>query len=282
MRSFFPSFLCAIWIGCFLSSVSFAEDILADDQKPDFTQVYHVFDKDDVDMIATVTYLYEDHPKLSVKSVYPQLESDIENDNITQFNSLVKEVVDNEIDDFKNRIEQYGETPKKSAKKLRKNTLTIDFSASGLTSNNNQILSIRLTIQGYIAGIAHPYHKYAVINYNLSTNQKIELTDLFNSDTEYLSLLSQYIQEQRHNHFSSQLMQREIEDYKNWNLKPNGLFITLDEDQASSHLDGTQNILIPYSHLKPIISSHSLLAKCLKRKNCVQKNLLTGGFIDEL
>ena len=198
----------------------------------------------------------------------------------------MKETVNNEIDDFKNQVKQSQEFQKNLPKNLRKNTLNIDFNASALTGGNDHILSIRLSMQAYIGGMAHPSLKHVVINYNLDTNQKMELSDLFTPESDYLSVLAEYASDL----LARRLMDKQMlmegtrpnpENYKNWNLKPTGLLITFDETQVAPYVNGTQTVLIPYAKLKKIISPQSILAQCIRRKNCVRNHLLTGGFIDE-
>jgi Protein of unknown function (DUF3298) len=263
---------------------AFAEDDLSNNEVKDRTQVYHVFDEDDVDLIARVTYRY--YPQITIKSVYPQLESDNDTQNLDDFNSLIMDTVDNLIDNFKSQIKQ-DQNLQTLPKKLQNSTLNIDFNSAGITANQDHILSIRLNVQSYIGGMAHPAHQHVVINYNLSINQKMELQDLFLPDSDYLSVIAEYVRTA----LSRRLMDKEMletgtaptpDNYKNWNLQAKGLLITFDEGQVTPYVAGSQAVLIPYSQLKKIISPDSPLAKCIKRKYCVQKNVVTGGFIDQI
>ena len=57
---------------------------------------------------------------------------------------------------------------------------------------DNHIISIRFSLQGYLAGMAHPYHIHKSITFDLDDNQQIDLSDLFQSDSNYLDVIANY------------------------------------------------------------------------------------------
>ncbi|HEX4045792.1 MAG TPA: RsiV family protein, partial [Gammaproteobacteria bacterium] len=135
---------------------------------------------------------------------------------------------------------------------------------------------------------AHPYHHHFVLNYDLKNNQPLELGMLFNPNADYLTVLSTYTQMTLSNrHLPDKEMiaagtAPKPENFRNWNIKPNGLLITFDEYQVAPYVNGTQTVLVPYSFLKSILNPTSPVTACvIHKKQCSRSNLLTGGFIDE-
>lgn len=253
--------------------------------KKDHTPTYHIYA--DINMKSTVKY--DNEKKIVMKYVYPQLTSETPDEFIDTFNTQILDIKDQITAEFKQKVQENEPTLKLLPKELAKgnNNLQVDYDSSTVESGDNYIVSIRFSISGMIVGMAHPYHYYRVFNYNLDTGEQIELNQLFNADADYLAVLSNYTRGELEKRLSDKEMIAEgtspkTENFKNWNVKPNGLLITFEETQVAPYVDGAQTVLIPYSVLKPIIAKDAVIAGCIKhRKSCANSNLLTGGFIDE-
>lgn len=245
----------------------------------DFTPIFHV--AKDIDLISTLKFIYA-QPKITIKSVFPQLQGFAE--TVEPFNQIVGNLVQQEMIDFQKQV--IARHPQADFEKNAKNDLYIDFDSSVIKPNQNHIMSFRFAVQGYIVGEKHPYHYHRVLNYDLENNRVIELSDLFKPNANYLVVLSNYCRKILFKRFEN--MEFLIgtganpENFRNWNIKPNGLFITFDDAQLSTSVNGTQTVLVPYSVLKNLLLPTSPIAPCFKGKNsCLRNNLLTGGFIDE-
>ena len=256
-----------------------------DDSAEDKKQIYHI--TKDISLIPTVKIQY-DKPRVVAKAVYPLIESDMAtDDNIDNFNRIIDSLIQEEISNFSKQVKNNQDVQANLDRSKIKNDLNIDFDASIVNTNKNPIVSIRFTIQGYIAGMAHPYHFHRVVNYDLHNGQELTLADLFKRDSNYLTVISDYTR----NALSRRLKDKEMvaqgtapkeENFKNWNINPHGLLITFDEAQVAPYVHGTQSVIIPYAVLKKILLPDSAVSGCLlHRKRCLQNNLLTGGFIDE-
>lgn len=250
----------------------------------DDTQIFHVYG--DVDLISTLKFQYG-RPRIVIKSVYPQLASDEPNEGVDAFNQLVLDLIDKKISAYKKQVEENQEAQKNIPKAQLKNDLYLDYDASFIQSGKRPIISIRFSVQGYIGGMAHPYHHHFVLNYDLDNREQIDLNDLFKPDTDYLETLSDFTRSvlSRRLHDQHQIMEGttpSADNFKNWNIKPNGLLITFDEYQVAPYIYGAQTVLVPYSVLKQIIDPDSPIAACvMNKRRCARNNLLTGGFIDE-
>lgn len=267
-----------------ISTPVLAEDSADDSTGRDDTKVYHVYD--DVELVSTHKIQY-DKPRIVVKSVYPQLQSDTIKDSVETFNQLVIDLAQDKISEFKAQVIANQEAQQNLPAYQRRNDLYLDYDSSFIQSGKNPIISIRFSDQGYIAGMAHPYHHHFVLNYDLNNNEKINLDDLFSPDADYLPVLSSYTSSVLNRRLRDKQMIADgtapkPENFKNWNIKPNGLLFTFDEYQVAPYVNGAQTVLVPYSILKKMIDPDSLIANCVtNKKRCSRSNVLTGGFIDE-
>lgn len=268
------------------SVVAFADDIIIDDSTPTkkLQQIFPIYG--DVNLLPTTRILY-DKPRIITKIVYPKIESVTQDDNINQFNDAVTELTNGLADEYKKQVADLKDVQASLPKSELHNNLTIDFDSSTINANEAPIISIRFSAQGYIAGNAHPYHTYRVLNYDLDGGERIELTDLFKADSNYLEVLSEYSRSVLSRKLSDKNMINEgtepkPENFQNWNIKPYGLMITFNEYQVAPYVNGPQTVLIPFSAIKGMLASDTALANCLKhQKRCFRNRLLTGGFIDE-
>jgi hypothetical protein len=135
-----------------------------------------------------------------------------------------------------------------------------------LLSPPGDIYSLKFTMAGYFDGAAHPYHYNKTLNYDLEAGQQLRLADLFLPDADPLPLIAEICK--------TELSKRDIafdsfstgadptdENYRNWNITPDGLLITFDEYQVAPYAAGPQTVLIPYSQLSAIIKPDGPLAR---------------------
>lgn len=119
----------------------------------------------------------------------------------------------------------------------------------------------------YAAGAAHPGHYSYAINYDLRQGRLIELGDLFKPDAAYLAAISATC--------IADLKERGVlawedgalpkaENYKTWNITPDGLQITFDEYQVTAYAMGPQTVIIPYAKLIDMARTDGPLAPFLK------------------
>ncbi len=54
-----------------------------------------------------------------------------------------------------------------------------------------------------------------------------------------------------------------VQNYRNWNITPNGLMITFDEYQVAPYAAGPQTVVIPYKALGQILEPDGPLASLL-------------------
>lgn len=274
--------LLALFIVSHLLMPVFAYD---DNTGRDDAQVYHLYS--DVDLVTTLKYRYGQTPKSFVKSVYPQLEGDVDSEYLTRFNELVTDLIKQEIAAFQKSAEQNQKGLTVTPSTKIRNNLYVDYDSSVIKSDQDHLLSVRFSFQGYLTGMAHPFHYHRVLNYDIDSGQKIELDELFIPGSNYLEVISDYVRETLSKSLEDKKMIAQgtaptAENFKFWNIKPNGLLFTFDEYQVAPYVFGAQTVLVPYSVLKDVLAPEAIIAGCVKqKKKCARNNLLTGGFIDE-
>lgn len=134
-----------------------------------------------------------------------------------------------------------------------------------LVSPAGNVYSIRLETLGYVSGAAHPYQIHYAFNFDLERGKDVALSDLFLSGADFLGTLSKYC--------AAQLSTRDIDfkdfsqgadptpdNYKVWNIAPEGLLITFDEYQVAPYAAGAQTVTVPYSLLMSMIDPNGPLA----------------------
>ena len=179
----------------------------------------------------------------------------------TAFTAEMQNFVQGLIADFKKNMASMGPPPIQA-------TSSFDVRYQVVSPPGN-ILSINYQTEGYVAGMAHPYHLIYTVNYDLEAGKDITLSDLFLPNTDYLGALSKYCAAQlntRNIDFQdfSQGADPTADNYKNWNITPDGLMITFDEYQVAAYVAGPQTVTIPYSELKSLIDPSGPLGSFVK------------------
>ncbi len=248
------------------------------------SMTYHLYD--DVDLVSTLKFEYG-KPRIIIKSVFPQLMSETDNEGVNGFNAVAMQITKDLIANYRSQVKDNEATQKKLAKDKITNNLYVDYNTSYVRAKGEHLASIRFSMQGYIGGMKRSFHQHRSLNYNLDQNKEIELSELFIPGSNYLEILSDYsyrvlVKRLFDKHMVSEGTAPTPENYAIWNIKPTGILITFDTRKVAPQIYGSQTVLIPYSVLESVMSPDSPLVDCLKHKTrCLSNNVLTGGFIDE-
>ena len=176
------------------------------------------------------------------------------------FNKKVDDLIQGEIEYFrKNILAQISISPV-STGSFFDAKYTVVF-------QNGELWSLKFDFMGYADGAAHPYHYSITFNYDLEHGKKLSLDGLFRPDSDYLEAVSSYC--------IFDLSKRDIgfyggfeqgaeptpENYRNWNITPNGLMITFDEYQVAPYTAGAQTVIVPYEELQKVIDAKGPLKR---------------------
>jgi len=173
------------------------------------------------------------------------------------FNDEIHALVQGEIAAFKLSVLDAPDDPAFAA-----SSFDVKF---GMLFKNDRISSIKFDHLVYISGAAHPYGYSRTVNYDFHQGKSLSLDELFHPGSNYLEAIAKYC--------SAELSQRDIgfdvlstgaaptlENYRNWNITPNGLMITFDQYQVAAGAAGSQTVVVPYGELQAGIAPEGPLA----------------------
>ena len=196
-------------------------------------------------------------PPYTIKAQVPYLQGS-DDARVQNFNTYLKQIVQNEIDSFKTGTLAYATTPPI----VNGSTLEIQYSVLG---QRGDIWSIQYLIYFYSDGAAHPGHYSISVNYDLANGRAVTLDELFLPGTDYLITLSEICKNDiltRNPGFETFISGADPlpENYTRWNLSNEGfLVITFDEYQVAPYAAGPQTVTIPFSALQGIANPNGIL-----------------------
>jgi hypothetical protein len=138
-----------------------------------------------------------------------------------------------------------------------------------MVSQYADIWSMKFFYSFYNNGAAHPGNFSQTINYDLGSGRELALGDLFLSGSNYLEAISSYcIAELGKQPFFDGSFTNgadpALENYRNWNIAPEGLIITFDTYQVAPGAAGPQIILVPYDQLQDMIDLQGSLGRLIE------------------
>lgn len=206
----------------------------------------------------------------TIDVIYPQIQGQDISANAQRFNKIVDDIAHQEVSQFKKYVTADAAHMQTLPEEVRKNTFNMDYAIDVVQPNNKSIISVRLAIEGFQAGRAHPYHTYRVVNFDLATGKELTLSELFKSHSNFLNVIAKYCQQTLSKTLEDKWMIAEgtkplAKNFKNWNLQSDSILITFDEYQVAPYVNGAQEVEIPYSVLKNIISSQGSIYPCIKQ-----------------
>lgn len=195
-------------------------------------------------------------PAYTITAQIPVLQGS-DDSRVTALNTRLDQIVQTEIDQFKNDVLSFVSNPPISAG----SSFDLQYSVIGQRAD---IWSIKFNIMFYSDGAAHPSHYSITINYDLENGRELTLDELFLPASNYLQTISDICK--------AQLSTRDIgfesfskgadplpENYQLWNISNDGLVITFDEYQVAAYAAGPQVVVIPFSALQTIVNPQSVL-----------------------
>ena len=199
-------------------------------------------------------------PAFTITAQTPQL-SGSDDPRVQTFNQTLDEIVQKEVAVFR------GEFTREPIFEVSTNSfLEVSYT---LISQYADIWSFKFFYNFYTNGAAHPGDFSHTVNYDLGAGRELALGDLFLSGSNYLETISNYcIAELRKQPYSDSFTTSgadpTLENYRNWNITPEGLLITFDTYQVAPGAAGPQIISIPYGQLQDIIDPQSPLQEMLR------------------
>jgi hypothetical protein len=197
------------------------------------------------------------NPPFSITSETPQLNGS-EDPRVTAFNQRLDELVSKEVEMWRQSFLQNTAPTVNNG-----STLNVKYT---LVSQIKDLWSFKFDFDFYSDGAAHPGLNSITLNYDLAQGKELALSDLFLPNSDYLGVISRYCVNElgKQPFFDSAFAEGAkptAENYRNWNLTPDGLMITFDEYQVAPYAAGPQTVNVPYSELKSLTNPQGPLAQ---------------------
>ena len=210
-----------------------------------------------VTLISTSFNETNQSPPYTITSQTPQLAGS-DDPRAQAFNQRLNDLVQKEVDLHRQGFLQNPVPP------ITENGSSLDVTYA-LVSQSGDIWSLKLTFSFYSDGAAHPGHYSMTVNFDLGQGRELALGDLFLPNSNYLEAISQYCitELSKQPFFEGPFRDGAAptpENYRNWNIAPEGLMITFDEYQVAPYAAGPQTVIVPYSSLQAVINPEGPLA----------------------
>jgi hypothetical protein len=234
--------------------------VTSDDEAVSLSQNMKITSKKDHQMNAKLSY--------SIDISYPQIQGETLTDGANDFNKAIEKMVTEEVNQFKKNIALDRVHMQTLPVDMRKNSLKVDYDIDIIKPKGATLISVRITAEGMQAGRPHPYHNNRVVNFDLSTGKMLTLNDLFKKDSKFLQLIAAYTSKalnqklKNDNWMVAQGTKPDANNFKNWNLQNDSILITFDDYQVAPYVYGSQEVEIPYSELKKVLSAKAPIASC--------------------
>ena len=198
-------------------------------------------------------------PNYTITAQIPSLQGS-EDARVVRFNQEMAALVQAEITAFKQSLTDLPVVPIAMG-----SSFDLTFA---LLSPPGDLFSLKFDISEYIDGAAHPFGYSRTLTYSLASGADIQLAQLFIPGTDYLGEISNYCKADlatRDIAFDASVTGADptLDNYRNWNITPQGLLITFDPYQVAAYAAGPQLVTIPYLQLQPIIDPNGPLADFL-------------------
>lgn len=196
-------------------------------------------------------------PPYTIKAQIPFLQGS-DDPRVQNFNTLLKQIVQKEIDGFKADILAFASNPPIAGGSFFESRFSI-------IGQRGDVWSLKFDNTFYSDGAAHPGHYSLTVNYDLANGREIALDELFLPGSSYLQIVSDYCK--------AELSKRDIafdsfsggadplpENYQRWNVSNDGLVVTFDEYQVAPYAAGPQVVTVPFFALQEFIQPGGVLS----------------------
>ena len=195
------------------------------------------------------TNLGDNFPPYTITASTPQLTGS-DDPRLPVFNQRLNDLTQKEVDSWRQNFQQLPITPFSNG-----SSLEVTYS---LVSQIDDLWSFKFDFSFYSDGAAHPGLYSLTLNYDLGQGRELALGELFLPNSNYLETISNYCLEELRKQpyfdsFTTSGADPTIENYRNWNITPDGLMITFDTYQVAPGAAGPQVIQISFEQLRQII-----------------------------
>jgi len=189
------------------------------------------------------------YPSYSITAQTPQLTGS-DDPRVLTFNQRLDDLVATEVDIWRKSFQELPITPLSNGSYLEGTYTTV--------SQIGDLWSLRFDFSFYADTAAHPGLNIVTLNYDLGQGRELALGDLFLPDSAYLEAIAGYctseLQKQPYSDvFLMDGARPTIQNYRAWNIAPEGLIITFGTYQVAPGAAGPQRVVVPYGDLTGLI-----------------------------
>ena len=209
--------------------------------------------------LTGVSFREEGQAPVYVISAMTPMFSGVDHPHIQEFNETAHALIQDQIAFFRENI-----LTQMPAQQISSGSSFIVQYA--LISQRDSLWSFKFDFSGYTDGAPLPYRYNMTLNYDLEQGRELAINELFPEDSDYLKVISRYC--------IAELSKRNIgffggfqhgaeptlDNYRDWNLAPDGLMITFDEMRVAPYSAGPQTVTVPFSVMETLIKPKSPLA----------------------
>lgn len=204
--------------------------------------------------------------KLTIDTAYPQL---VGGDAAIAdaFNKTISGFTTKAVSDFKKENKTDLEAMAKDSEAGPGYSLDVSYHTTHADKNLISVLVWRYQFTGG----AHGGSASTAFNYDLNSGRMLKLADLFQPNSGYLKTISAYCittLTKELGDVDAEWLRNgagpKPENFKSWNVTPDGLQITFDAYQVAAYAFGPQEAVVPYSALKAFIKPDGALAAFVK------------------
>lgn len=193
-----------------------------------------------------------------INASYPQVDGSDEV-HIRQLNRDIKELVKAH---YLWPLTITEEELSRSLKMHPEPTNTVDV-IYGVSLASDSVVSIYFGQYSYHIGAGHGVQQSFVVNYDLVSRKALKLSDLFAPRAKYLQFVSRYCKDQFNQRglgedLHSDSLTPVSANFESWNVTPTGIRFNFDQCRAFGCSAPPQEVEIPFSELKPLLSARGL------------------------
>jgi len=191
------------------------------------------------------------------------------------FNRHLAAIVDPLVTEFKKDVAELRRDDQGRGVELPPSSLEIDYLMVQATP---QLLSLQLTIYSYTGG-AHPNGQTRSLNWDPRRERSLVLADLFSPGAPAGRIIADYCRRElaRLDLGDPQWVARGTafndQNYQRWNPTRAGLRLTFDPYQVAAYVQGSFEVVVPWSLLRPHLRPGLLFIS----DNTPQSNRLSGS-----
>lgn len=198
----------------------------------------------------------ETFPPYTITAQTPQLTGS-DDPRVLAFNQRMGDLVNTALEEYRRGFQELPVTEFSNGSTLEMTYKTV--------ATMGELWSFKFDFSFYADGAAHPGLNSLTMNYDLAQDRELKLGDLFLPDANYLEAISAYctveLQKQPYAYaFTLEGAAPTEQNYRNWNLTPDGLMITFDTYQVAPGAAGPQTVNVPFADLTGLLNPQGPLA----------------------